>query len=178
MHYLTDNPWPAVIVLSGLAIAALVAGSSVMRKVAMALALCAGLVYIVAEMVVSTAEEIELSAGEILEGFQDANLEQIKALISSKSPELVSTVERGLQLVTIDDDFHIRSIKVKSENSNEVVVRIRANGHVTEHGHSMTQHVPEYWETTWVQEDGSWKLRTATRLNPLSGEPRGTFDRN
>lgn len=178
MYYLTDNPWPAVIVLGGLAIAAFVVGSSGMRKLAMAFALSAGLVYIVAEIVVSTTEEIGVSAQEILEGFQHEDLEQIKSHISSKSPELIGTAEQALQLVTIDDDFHIRSVSLKSEAANEVVVRIRANGHVTAHGHSMTQHVPEYWETTWVQEEGMWKLRDATRLHPMSGEPRGTFDRN
>jgi len=178
MHYLTDNPWPAVIVLCGLAVASFIAGGSAMRKMALAFALSAGLVYIVAEMTVSTTEEIEVSAQQILEGFQNEDLNQIKSFISSGSPDLVSTAERGLQMVTIDDDFHIRSIKLKSESPGEVVVRIRANGHVTEHGHSMTQHVPEFWETTWVREDDTWKLRNATRLHPMSGEPRGTFDRN
>jgi hypothetical protein len=178
MHYLTDNPWPAVIVLSGMAIAALIVGSSRMRKLAVAFGLCAGLVYIVSEMVISTAEEIEISAQEILEGFQEEDLEQIKSFISSESQQLVGTAERGLQLVSIDDDFHIRSITMKSEAADEATVRIRANGHITERGHSMTQYVPEYWETTWVREDSSWKLRDATRLHHISHEPRGTFDRN
>jgi hypothetical protein len=178
MHYLTDNPWPAVIVLSGLALAALVAGSSQMRKVAMALAVSAGVIYSVSEIVVSTAEEIEISATEILKGFQNRDLEQIKECISTKNSQLMSTAEQGLQRVTINNDFHIRSMIVKSETSEQVVVRIRANGHVTENGHQMRQYVPEYWETTWIQEDGAWKLRDATRLNPMSGEPRETFARN
>lgn len=178
MYYLTDNPWPAVIVLSGLAIAAFITGNSVMRKLSLVMVVAAGAVYLIEQAVVSKTEQIEVSANEILAGFQNEDIDQISKWISAQSPELIATAERGLQMVEITDTFHIRSMKLKSESSGEAVIRIRANGNINERTHSMSQHVPEFWETTWVNEAETWKLKKAVRLNWISGEPRGTFDRN
>jgi len=178
MYYLTDNPWPAVIVLSGLAIAAFITGNSVMRKLALVMAVAAGSVYLIEQAVVSKTEQIEVSANAILEGFQNEDIDQISERISVQSPDLIATAKRGLQMVGITDSFHIRSIKLKSESSDEAVIGIRANGNIHERTHSMSQRVAEFWETTWVNESETWKLKKAVRLDPISGEPRGTFDRN
>lgn len=178
MYYLTDNPWPAIVVLGGLAICAFVLGHPALRKAGLLLAFLAGLVYATDVMIESPGEQVEASANKMLNGFKAANLDAIDALISRQSPDLVETARRGLELVNIEPGFHIKSVELKSASPDEVVARIRANGRITERQQSMTQHVPEYWETTWVHEDNQWKLSEATRLDPLSGQPRGTFDRN
>lgn len=178
MYYLADNPWPAIVVLGGLAICAFVLGHPALRKVGVLLAFLAGLVYAADAMIESPRERVEVSANKMLSGFQAADLNAIDAMISRQSPDLMETARRGLELVSIEPGFHIKSVELKSASSNEVVARIRANGRITERKQSMTQHVPEYWETIWVQEDDQWKLSEATRLDPLSGQPRGTFDRN
>lgn len=177
MYYLTDNPWPAVIVLGGLAICCFVIGHPVMRKVGLICAALAGMVYMLEDRIVSTRENIEVAANQILEGFQNEDLDAIAAHVSQNSPELLMTASDGLELVTIERSFHIRSVDVESEAEEELVVRIRANGTVTRRTNGMSQHVPEYWETTWVREDSDWKLSKATRLDPMTGKPRGTFDR-
>lgn len=177
MYYLTDNPWPAIIVLAGLAICSLISGNASLRKLGLVFAVAAGLVYVVEQRIVSARESIEISASDILQGFQDDDLDAIAAHISADSPELNETAAQGLELVTIDRSFHIRSVQLISETDDEVVVRIRANGTIIQRSNGMSQHVPEYWETTWVQEAESWKLAKATRLDPVTGKPRGTFDR-
>lgn len=178
MYYLTDNPWAIIIVLGGLAIAAVVSGQPAMRKLALVFGVAAGLVYVAADMIDSPREQIEVAANAILDGFQTEDLLAIGALISKQSPELIDTTSQGLSLVSIEDDFHIKAVELKSETSDGLVVRIRANGNVKERTHSMTQHTAEYWETTWVREAEKWVLSKATRLNPLNGQPRGTFDSN
>lgn len=178
MYYLTDNPWPIIIVLGGLAVAALVLGAPAMRKLALVFCVAAGLVYVAADLIESPREQIEVAANKILDGFQNEDLLAIGALISKQSPQLIDTASHGLSLVSIEDDFHIRSVKLKLETSDGLVVQIRANGNVKEHTHSMTQRTAEYWETTWVRESGNWVLSKATRLNPINGQPRATFDSN
>ena len=178
MYYLTDNPWPVVIVLGGLAVAAVVTGHSLMRKLGLVLAVAAGFVYLAAACVESAREQIEISANKVLDGFQAEDLTAISASISKQSPELNETASRGLKLVRIEDDFHVQSVELIAETDTEIIVRIRANGNITQRSHSMTQRTAEFWETTWVQESGTWKLSKATRLNPLNGQPRGTFDPN
>ena len=178
MYYLTDNPWPIIIVLGGLAIAAVVSGHPAMRKLALVFGVAAGLVCVAADMIESPREQIEVAANKILDGFKTEDLLAIGALISKQSPELIDTASQGLSLVSIEDDFHIKGVELISETSDGPVVRIRANGNVKEHTHSIIQRTAEYWETTWVQESEKWVLSKATRLNPLNGQPRGTFDSN
>jgi hypothetical protein len=155
-----------------------VSGHPTMRKLALGFGFAAGLVYVAADMIESPGERIEVAANEILDGFQTEDLSAIGALISKQSPELKDTASKGLSLVSIEDDFHIKAVELKSKNGDELVVRIRANGNVKERTHSMTQRTAEYWETTWVQESEKWVLSKATRLNPMNGQPRGTFDSN
>jgi len=178
MYYLTDNPWPIMIVLGGLAIAAVVSGHPAMRKLALILGSAAGLVYVAAEMIESSREQVEVAANRILDGFQTEDLAAIGALISKQSPELKDTASKGLALVSIEDNFQIKAVVLKSETDDQLVVRIRANGNVRERTHSMTQRTAQYWETTWVQESEKWVLSKVTRLNPMNGQPRGTFDSN
>lgn len=178
MYYLTDNPWPLVILLAAVAVAGFVMGQGLLRKLGLACAVAAGIVYVVSEVIVTPREEVAAAADSILAGFQKNDVDGIALHISSQSPELRGTAEKGLSLVEILQDFHIRSIQLKSESFDEIVVRIRANGSIRDRQHGVTQHVPEFWETTWIQESDAWKLAVATRLHPLSGEPRDTFERN
>ena len=177
MYYLTDNPWPAIIILGGLAICAFVTGHPTLRKAGLVLAGLACLVYLVEDRLVSTRERIEVAADEILQGFKDEDLDAITSRISDDSPELKETAQQGMAMVRVQDGFHIRSVRLVSETDDQITVRIRANGRIMERSQSMTQHVPEFWETTWVNEENDWKLSKATRLDPVSGKPRGTFDR-
>ncbi len=175
-YYLTDNPWPLMVLFGGLMVVFLISGSPGLRRMAAVPAVVAAAVFAVSEFVVSPAEQIEQAADRILQGFQAGDLDAIAQVVSADSPELLSTASRGLDLVTIGSDFHIRSVDILSESDDRIVARIRANGTVTTRGQSVRQHVPEFWETTWVRETDGWKLTDATRLHPLTGKPRGTFD--
>ena len=176
MFYLTDNPWPAIIVLGGLAICAFVVGHPTLRKLGLVFGMGAGLVYATAEMITSNRELVEIAANEILEGFQAEDLAAIATKISKQSPSLNDIASRGLDLVKIESDFHIQAVHLKSESDSEIVVQIRANGNITERSQLMTQRAAELWETTWIREANAWKLSQAVRLNPLTRKPRGTFD--
>ncbi len=161
MYYLTDNPYPAIVVLAGLAICAFVAGNSSLRKLGVILAILAGLVYFVEDMIVSPREEVEIVANEVLKAFQQEDLTAVSSHISRQSPDLNDIARRGLELVRLENSFHVKSVELVSETSDEIVTRIRANGRITVRSQSVTQHVPEFWETTWIRESDSWKLSKA-----------------
>lgn len=176
MFYLTDNPWPAIIVLVGLATCAFVVGHPTLRKLGLVFGMAAGLVYLTSEMMTSNRERVEIAAKEILDGFKAEDLTTIGTRISQQSPNLIEIARRGLDLVKIESDFHIQAVHLKSESDREIVVQIRANGNITERSQLMTQRAAELWETTWTRESNAWQLSKAVRLNPLTRKPRGTFD--
>lgn len=177
MHYLTDNPWPAMIVLGSCAVAALLTGHSTLAKLAPVFVGCGALVYVISQLVVSNREQVEMSANQILKGLHSENLTAVDRWISENSPGLGETARQGLKQVRLEPDFHIQSVILKSESDAGVVVQIRANGKITTRTHSITHRVAELWETTWVHESKVWKLSNAVRLNPLTHQPRSTFAR-
>jgi len=177
MSYLTDNPWPAVIVLAGMAIVFLVLGDPQLRKIAVAMILAAGGVYAMSEMIVSPTEEVQATVDRMLTEFQAENVDGISGLISDQSPQLIETARKGLDLVAIRDDFSVRRADVTFESETKARVRVRANGNILVRDHNIDQRVSEQWDTVWVHEDGIWKISEATRLNPISAKPMGTFDK-
>jgi len=178
MYYLTDFPWPAVILLGGLAVAAFVIGHSTLRNLGVVLGIAAAAVYMVSELVVSNREQVELCANQILNGLQAEDLNAVGKRISKHTPKLNDTAEQGLELVEFKSDFHIQAVDLKSESEREIVAQIRANGNVMARSQSVTQRVAELWETTWIHESGQWKLSRAVRLHPVTRQPRSTFDRS
>jgi len=176
MSYLTDDPWPLIIIFSGLAIASAVIRHPRFRQASAVLVLAAVGVYALSELIVSSTEIIRLTTEEMLQEFKDENLDGIAAMISEESPKLIDTARRGLDLVAIDDDFHIRHIEVELISDTKAQVRIRANGNVTHRSRMMNQRISELWDTTWTRQEDQWKLTKATRLNPISAKPMGTFD--
>ena len=178
MSYVTDNPWPLVIVFGGLAVTFLVIGNTRLRQAAPVLLLAAAGVFVLSKMIVSTAECLQQITEEVLEEFKERDVNGIAAWISPESPELVDTAKQGLERVVIENDFHIQRTDVQLTSDTSAAVRVRANGNVTHRTHHLTQRVSELWDTTWFRESGDWKLTKATRLHPLTGNPIGTFDRH
>ena len=176
MSYLTDNPWPVVIVLAGLAIVCFVLGHPMLRRIAAVMVLAAGGVYAMSEMITSPTEHVQATVSRMLDEFQAEDIDAIATLISDRSPKLVETASKGLGLVAIRDDFHVRKADVSFESDSKAKVRVRANGTILVRDHGIDQRVSELWDTVWIQEDGEWKISEAIRLNPISAKPMGTFD--
>lgn len=175
MTYLTDNPWPLLMVLGAVAIVAFLSGSSKGRTFAgICLLLGIGLFFL-EKALISPREEVEMQLELLLGDFKASDLDAIASRISSASPHLNDAARQGLDLVELADSFHIKSSDVTLEQDGQVAVALlRANGDITIRSHGQ-RYVPTFWKTTWNREDGVWKMKEVIRLNPANGQEIGYF---
>lgn len=181
MSYLTENPWPVIIVLIAVAVVGFLTGSGKGRAVAGVCAVLCVALFFLERYLVSPGEEIEQRVELLLEEFRAADIDGIGEILSSQNQGLKDTAARGLELVEIEDSFHIASVDVSinetdsdEDSARTAVAMIRANGNLTllKHGGG-SRHVPTYWKTTWVFQNDQWRLDKVVRLNPANGKEMG-----
>jgi hypothetical protein len=178
MTYLTENPWPLMIVLLGAGLVCLFALSGSGRMGAIACGLLAAGVYLVEGIIVTPAEHIEQEVHTMLDSFKRSDLPAISQQISDENPGLKDIAEQGLQLVQLKSDFHVKSVAVEmSDDGTSATAKVRANGNVRLKSNGYERRIPEFWETKWKDEAGVWRMTDAIRLNPVNGERIGYFDR-
>ncbi len=180
MSYLTDNPFPLMLLLVAVAVVAFLSGSAKGRGIAGICVLAAVGVFFLERYLVSPAEGVEITIEEMLQNFKDRNVPGIVGQISSESQSLADVAKNGLELVDISDSFHLKSCEVTiHDDDKSATARIRANGTITLRKRGGGgQHVPTMWDTTWIMEQGQWKMAAYERLNPATGEKIGVFSSN
>ena len=176
MSYITDNPWPLIILLSGAAIVCFMAIPGKGRSFGLGCLLAAVGIYIIEDQIVSPSERVEMEIHSMLDAFKANDIDAIDMQISDQSPELVNVASQGLDLIEFGEAFHVKSVEVEFPDDSHAVAKVRANGWITSRNSNMTQRVAEYWETSWQHEAGVWQMTDATRLNPITGERIGYFD--
>ena len=176
MEYLSNNPWPLMVMFAGIAIVAFLSGVSVGQRIAaVCIALMVG-VYFLEEYLISPQEMVESELHTMLSHFKNRNVPAIAKQISSQSPDLATIAEQGLELVDISESFHINSIYVEMQHDGSATATVRANGDVTLRQNGGGTHaIPNYWKTEWKQESDQWRLFTVVRLNPVNGTEMGYF---
>ncbi|MEZ6032408.1 MAG: hypothetical protein R3C17_04905 [Planctomycetaceae bacterium] len=112
MSWLTENPWPLLLMLAGTALVALILGVPKGRSVAIICVLAAVGLYLIEMSIVTPAEEVEAKLQTMLEAFQERNQDAIDRAIADESPKLRETAAQGLELVTLTNDFHIKDLEV------------------------------------------------------------------
>lgn len=178
MSYLTDNPWPLILAFASVALVAILSGHSTGKVVALCSVLLAFAVYFVEQRLISPAEEVEEVISQMLDDFKSRNLNDIQQAISQDRPDLAKLAEQGLDLVTLQDSFHLKSVTVEFQNDTKAQAMIRANGGITvPKGGGGSGHYPTYWKTTWENQNG-WKLVEVIRLNPANGTEMGALAPN
>lgn len=176
MHWITENPWPGVILLLGIAAVALIAGLQQRGRVTVCCLLLAGLLYVIEGSIVTPAEMLDEQLEALRQGFVADSEDQVFAQISPAAPELREIAKRGLQLVRVSPLFHIQDVEVRpSADGQEAEVLLRANGPLTIRQNDMLTRVFTRWKTQWRRENGSWKLFGVQRLNPVTGEEMGVL---
>lgn len=177
MRWLTENPWPLMVVLVG---AAIVAGIMIERRgqlIGIVLLIIAGAVYMIEEKVVTTAEVVEREIEAMLAGFKSDKMESVYARISETAPNLKTTAKQGNEKVRLHDGFHLKDVRVTvSADGREAVAHLRANGRVTIRGAQFESQAATRWETTWKLEGQEWKLIGVRRLDVVSGDEIGVLD--
>ncbi len=171
MSYLTENPWPLIILLLAAAGVMVLVGAGRGKAVAGICVLAAIGVFFLEQYLISPGEEVEMRVEELLVNFKAADLNAIGQQISPQNSELIKQAEAGLELVDVSETFHIKSCLVTVDEGGEsATAMVRANGNLTLlKGGGGTRHVPTYWKMIWKPLGESWKLVEVTRLNPANG---------
>lgn len=177
MTYISDNPWPLILLLVATSVAAFLLGESRGKAAAVTCLLVAVGLYFLEQYLASPREEVEQQLQTMLTHFKNRDVAAIEGQISADSPNLAIIAAQGLELVDVEETFHLRSVDCELKN-NELVAEafVRANGDVTLRSRGGgSRHIPTFWKTIWKREDSSWKLVEVVRLNPANGEEMGYF---
>lgn len=176
MTWFTENPWPLILIMLGVAAVMLILGGTRGRSLALLFAVLAVGEYFMESAIVTPSEEIENSLAGLLEGFIAKDLNAINSHIDDDAYGLKQTAQQGLDLVTLDESFHLQSIVVTiSEDGRTAVADLRANGSLTVHQANAAYHAATRWSTNWKQHEDGWKLAEVHRLNPLNGDEMGVL---
>ncbi|MFN9720495.1 MAG: hypothetical protein ACK58L_17490 [Planctomycetota bacterium] len=177
MYWLTDNPWPLILLLSGTCILLLVSGHSKARGIAVVFAVLAAGVYFLERSMISAAEQVEQRLEAMHQAFHAEDLTTINAMIADEASHLRETAKRGLELVDLDSGFHLQDVVVTlADDGRSADVELRGNGTVQINSQNMASHIATRWKTKWILQSGAWKLSEAHRLDPMTGKEIGVLD--
>ncbi len=176
MGWITENPWPGILLLAGTALVLLIVGAGRTKLAALICILCAVGLYLVEAAIVTTGEQLEANLNQMLEGFKARDLNAIASHISADAPNLKETADQGLQMVDVGNSLHIKDVEATlDESGNSAWVDLRANGMLTIRSNNTPYHASTRWKTLWKQQDGVWKLAEVHRLNPVNGDEIGVL---
>ena len=175
MSYITENPWPLILLFAGIAIAASASGVAKGKSIALLSLILALGVYCVEQTLISPAEELEAEIGVMLDNFKAEDLNAITAQIGNGKDNLIATAKRGIDLVDLGETFAIKDVQVTMDSESNATAMVRANGPVLHKESSGRRHVASFWKTTWQRTDKGWKLSDAMMLDPVTGKEVDPF---
>jgi hypothetical protein len=174
MSWLTENPWPLLILLCSSAAICLILRLQRSWQLSGLLLLAAAGVYFAEQAIVTGREQLELRLDELRLAFIRDDLQQIRAFLSPDAPQLLQTAESGLKLVQVSGGVHLKEVEVQVQPSGQqATVHFRANGPVLLRESQQSLHMVTRWKTIWELTAGEWLLQDVQRLDPLSGQPIG-----
>lgn len=191
--WLTENPWPPMIVSVVISIFFFVAWYGRRQNALLigsaAMLVLASVIWWVEQEIVTEAERVEASVYAMAEAFRDDSRaydpvsafqtpQDVKTIefISTQAPEIRTQVWRALTLVTVEDDIRVTDVQIETmSNNSRAVVHLRANATISVIGAGNVGRQPTRWEITWQKEGGDWKVIRVIRLNVITGEEIGTF---
>lgn len=177
MSWLTENPWPLLLLLLGTAAVAALVLERRGRQAAVILLVLAVAVWLVADAVVTPSEVLKDELQVMLDGFKAGDIAAVHAQISPGAPGLQQTASEGLELVQLHSGFHLKDVRVTLQpDGQHAVVHLRANGRATLRKSNAEQQVATRWETAWELQSGRWKLTGVKRLDVVSGQEMGILD--
>jgi hypothetical protein len=177
MSWFTENPWPLMLILGGLAVVMLIPGNTKGRSIAVVFALLAAGVCFLESAIVTPAEQIEGDLQTMLASFIAEDLNAINRQIDDKADHLKQKAEQGLKLVNLDRGFHMQDIVVTvAEDGQKAVAELRANGRLTIENSNTPYHAATRWRTHWKLDREGWKMTEVHRLNPVTGDEIGVLD--
>jgi len=175
MTWITENPWPGVVICGAIAtfflMQALRGGKVRTWGLAGLFIVAAFGIYIVEQSIVTPAEEIEVRVHDLLAASKSGDIESVLNFISNNNLLLKTAIGSGLAIVDIHDDVRVSDLNVKMvANDSRGISHFRANGTISIRNASYERHVATRWELTWQKEGDQWRIVSIQRLNPITGE--------
>lgn len=171
MTWITETPWPLVVILAVAAGIMLAVWSAQKRGIwivgSLAAILAAVGVVFVERSIVTESERVEQSVLDLTRAFQKKDHDRTLSFISLQAPELRQLAETALASVTVQDDLSVKDMHVRMSNEDtRAVARFRANGTISFQGMDLGPQ-PSLLEVTWQKERNEWKMIGVRRLNPI-----------
>lgn len=171
--WLTENPWPPILIAGVLALIFLAVWNSSRRSLFLLLSLACGAscvgIYFLERAIVTEGERLQQRVVQLCEDFRDKK-PVVLDYVSDSKPALKLLFGTALATVSIRDlrlsDFQTN---VTNENSR-ATVHFRANATITVAGYGDVGYQPARLILTFQREKGEWKIIDVERLNPLNGK--------
>jgi hypothetical protein len=177
MSWLTENPWPLLLILAGTSVVAMISGVPKGRSVSVMCVLAAVGLYFIESAVVTPGEEVESQLQMMLEAFRERDQNTIDRLVADESAKLRETSAEGLKMVTLTKDFRFKDLEVAVRADGQTAdAHLRANGTLKLNSSDMETRVFTRWQTVWKQIGTDWKLVEVRRLDPVNGQEIGILD--
>lgn len=177
MSWITENPWPLIMILSGVAVVLLILEGGRTRSLAVAFVGMAVGLYFLEAWIVTPAEQVEGRLESLLDQFKKENQLAIGEHIDDGSLKLRETAEQGLKLVILDKGFHLQDLRITvSDDGESADAELRANGTMTVRQANTPYHASTRWRTRWLHRGDTWKLSEVARLNPVTGGEIGILE--
>ncbi len=177
MSWITENPWPLILILIGSALVLLIVGEPKGRSIALGCAAAAVGLYFLEAFIETPAEDVEQNLQTMLEGFVAEDITAIDGLIAVESPGLKEKARQGLDLAQLHASFHMKDVAVAiSSDGKSADAHLRANGSLVVRQSNTPHHAATRWQTKWVLQEGTWKLSEVHRLDLVTGEEIGILD--
>lgn len=178
--WFTENAWPPMLILVGLALAAGYQWMATQKKpwiigAIAGLVLAVGCFYL-EQWIVTDREQVKQQVVGIVEAFERGESEKVLNYFSPQAKGLRTMATLALASVKLKGmDVKDVSIELVSQGSEAISV-FRANGNVT-FGGTDVGHQPSRWKITWRREKGEWRIVEVVRLNPLKDEAMEIMER-
>lgn len=179
--WLTENPWPPVVIL----IVAAIGCAWMWRERqqswwlvgAIASIALAGGALVFERAIVTPREQIEQHIRDMAQAFEDRDQQQVLDFVSLQAEQVRNQVQLGFAMVEKVENLRITDTSVTMlAAGSRARLHFRANGTIVARGYGDIGHRPTRWLMTWQQEGGQWKIIDIQRLNPMTGEPIGLLD--
>lgn len=172
--WFTEDPWPPMFACGLAALLAVAFWSTSKRAVhllaALGLLALGGVIYLVEQVIVTPAEQVEALVASLCEDFRHKRPATLD-YFSATAPELKLMCSAAMALVEVKDDLRLTDMQTKLTNDDtRAVCHFRANAGMSVMGYGDVGRQPGRFELTWAKEPAGWKIIKIRRLHPINNE--------
>lgn len=172
-----ESPWTLVFVAAMVAVGLFIAYTRQRRwQVLPGIFACvlAGAAAIAMDEVIETPrEQVFQAIQDILDAFQNKQVDRLLGLISDQSPDLQERAAGACEAVTVTNRrLTDVTIELLAQDAR-ATTRFRVNANIQVPSMGINTREPTMWECRWQREGDGWKVFTVQQLDPITEKPAG-----